>query len=124
MKQTKQKKLIFEQLQNREDHPTAETIYQELHDENPRLSLATVYRNLNQFAEAGKIRKIEVPNKKDRFDPSMVQHDHAICSHCGKVIDVFEKSMKRPKRSLIDGFEVDDVSILYFGKCTNCQKSA
>lgn len=88
MKQTRQKALIMNALENRSDHPTAEVIYHELLEVDPRISLATVYRNLNTFAENGKIRRIELPNMKDRFDSNMKAHHHALCCECGRICDI------------------------------------
>lgn len=105
---------------NRNDHPTAEMIHQELSLLDPHLSLATVYRNLNSFVMKGKIRKIEIPNAKDRYDWKMMQHDHALCMSCGCLMDV--PPIKSKKIKEIDGFKVQEVNILYKGKCQACQK--
>ena len=85
MKQTRQKTLILNQISNRDDHPTVEMIHKELLLIDPHISLATVYRNLNTYALKGKIKKIEIPNAKDRFDWTLIRHDHAICFKCGKI---------------------------------------
>ena len=52
-------------------HPTAEDVYASLKQENPRLSLGTVYRNLSQLAERGEINRLKMPNGGDRFDGKM-----------------------------------------------------
>lgn len=122
MKQTKQKSLILEAVSNRFDHPTAETIYNELKMDYPNLSLATVYRNLNTFAEKGKIKKIEIPNAKDRFDATLKAHDHALCSSCGKILDAHSNAVRKPRSLHVDGFKVEEVSILYHGICEDCLK--
>lgn len=108
---------------NRHDHPTAEMIYNEIKEECPHISLATVYRNLNNFSENGKIRKIEIPNAKDRFDFVVKTHDHAVCHCCGKVIDAPSDAVRKPRSLKLGGFKVEDVSILYTGICEQCQKS-
>lgn len=120
MKQTRQKTLILNSLMNREDHPTAEMIYQELREVDAHLSLATVYRNLNTFALKGKIRKIELPNMKDRFDWNLNAHDHALCTRCAKLMDVPSRYPHK-KHSMIHGFKVSEVELLYKGICEECQ---
>lgn len=120
MKQTRQKTMILNQVMNRSDHPTAEMIHQELSLLDPHLSLATVYRNLNTFVMKGKIRKIEIPNAKDRYDWKMMHHDHALCTNCGRLMDVPSNKIKKTK--IIDGFKVVEVEVLYRGKCQECQK--
>ena len=122
MKQTKQKTLILNAVLKREDHPTAQMIYNEIKEECPNISLATVYRNLNTFAENGKIRKIAIPNAKDRFDYMVKTHDHAVCRECGKVINAPSDIVRKPRSLKLDGFKVEDVSILYSGICEECQQ--
>ena len=68
MRQTKQKRYIMEAFQNYHGHPTAEELYAVLSPKHPRLSLATVYRNLNQFADKGMINRVIIPNGPTRFD--------------------------------------------------------
>lgn len=119
MKRTRQKTLILNQVSNRNDHPTAEMIHEELLLIDPHISLATVYRNLNTFAMKGKIQKIEIPNAKDRFDCNISHHDHAICLKCGQVIDIESKHRKR--HVVIDDFKVQEIEILYKGICKECQ---
>ena len=118
MKQTRQKTLILNQVSNRNDHPTVEMIHKELLLIDPHISLATVYRNLNTFALKGKIKKIEIPNAKDRFEWNLSRHDHAICFKCGKVIDIEPQTKKH---HIIDGFKVHEVEVLYKGVCKECQ---
>ena len=121
MKQTRQKTLILNQVSNRNDHPTAEMIHEELLRIDSHISLATVYRNLNMFAMKGKILKIEIPNAKDRFDWDMNHHDHAICLKCGKIVDI--ESKPRKHHMMIDGFKVQEVELLYKGVCKECQEN-
>ena len=128
MKQTRQKTLILNQVSNRTDHPTAElnTIglcydkLTELSLIDPHISLATVYRNLNAFAMKGKIRKIEIPNAKDRFDWDLHHHDHALCLCCGNVVDIESKHVRK-RHMVLDGFKVQEIELLYKGVCQNCQ---
>lgn len=121
MKQTRQKALILSAVQNRMDHPTAEMIYQELLEQDPHISLATVYRNLNQFAESGKIRKVELPNRKDCFDYNVMTHHHAYCVKCGRLFDVPVKSIKKRYQHLDNGFKVQEEEVLLKGICLDCQ---
>lgn len=120
MKQTRQKTLILNQVSHRNDHPTAEMIYNELIVIDPHISLATVYRNLNTFAMKGKIRKIEIPNAKDRFDWNLQHHDHALCLCCGNVVDIESKHIRK-RQMMLDGFKVQEIELLYKGICKDCQ---
>ena len=120
MKQTRQKTLILNQVSNRTDHPTAEMIHSELSLIDPHISLATVYRNLNAFAMKGKIRKIELPNAKDRFDWDLHHHDHALCLCCGNVVDIESKHVRK-RHMMLEGFKVQEIELLYKGVCQECQ---
>lgn len=123
MKNTKQKELIFQNVKSRFDHPSAEDVYHSLKCLHPTLSLATVYRNLNQFSESGMIRKIEIPNASDRFDGTMESHDHAICLTCGKVVDIPSQITKKPKSIKVEGFKVQEIQFLALGQCQECQEA-
>lgn len=119
MKQTRQKSMILENVMNRHDHPTAEMVYRNLKEIDPNLSLATVYRNLNTFAEKGLIRKIELPNQKDHFDFNTHMHDHAVCTECQSVLDLPTRIVHKPRN--LEQFKVTQVQVLYYGVCEECQ---
>lgn len=88
MKYSKQRELIREAVLHSDVHPTADCIYQYLKPDHPKLSLGTVYRNLNILCEQGIINKISMPNARDRYDGHAGEHYHAICDCCGKIQDV------------------------------------
>ena len=85
---SKQKKLITEILAASYAHPTASQIFEEARKRMPNIALGTVYRNLNELTQDGRIRKIRVPDGPDRFDRTVHPHEHVICSVCGKVCDL------------------------------------
>ena len=68
MRYSKQRELVMQTVQQLCDHPTAEEIYDKAAQECPNLSLGTVYRNLNSLVEAGRVRRVSIPGKADRFD--------------------------------------------------------
>ena len=122
MRNTKQKEIIYKSVTTRCDHPTAEMIYSEVKDVLPQISLATVYRNLSQLAEQGKIKRIAVPSAPDRFDKTVSQHSHFICSECNSVFDLdchevdsFVKS-KEEKH----GCKIEKIDILFARKIKKC----
>ena len=85
---SKQREGILRTLRYELNHPTAEELYTHLKEREPSLSLATVYRNLNQLSKIGKVMRIEVPNGSDRFDSIADGHYHLICEKCGKAVDI------------------------------------
>jgi Fe2+ or Zn2+ uptake regulation protein len=91
---TKQRKLILEIIMSSSGHMTAEEIYMEAKKFMPSIAIGTVYRNLGLMAEAGQIRRIIVPNAPDRFDKSLLPHEHLICQNCGELSDISISDLK------------------------------
>lgn len=127
MRQTKQKDIIMQALYELPGHPTAEMLYASLKKDHPNLSLATVYRNLNQFAEDGLVQKLEFPSEPARFDIHSSDHPHAICRVCGSIFDVPADTLS-PVTSYIAqvisedlDFEVEGLTILAQGCCSECK---
>lgn len=123
MKNTRQKEIILDAVNQLKTHPTADEIYLYLKQDNPKLSLATVYRNLNQFANEGRIRRVSVPGDSERYDSTMDIHEHFYCETCGYIHDVHihgleEQLMNHPT------LKVTDYKLMLFGKCEQCIASA
>lgn len=128
MKYSKQSELIKNAMHNNKDHPTADMIYAMLKPQNPSLSLATVYRNLNKLAQKGEIIKLTIPNAGDRYDSTSYEHFHMICNECGAVFDCPINPFERVKE--IEDFEkmlltnsqfmLTSMQILIYGVCKSC----
>lgn len=123
MKYSKQKELILKAVKECHVHPTADEVYFMLKMENPNLSLGTVYRNLNKFAEKGDLLKIQFPGGPDRFDGNTIEHFHMKCTECGKISDVFVNEMPIIKSDDLEGCEVEYCDIYFQGTCKLCQQS-
>lgn len=122
---TIQRSLVFEAVNQLQCHATADEIYQAIMKEHPNISRATVYRNLKLLSETGEIRKMEIPGGPDRFDHRIQEHCHVRCEKCGRVFDVdmeyitgLEKNIKESH-----GFAFTGYDILFRGICPDCQKS-
>ena len=84
-----------------------------------------VYRNLNSLVEAGRVRRVSIPGKADRFDHTLCWHSHLYCNACGRVVDadVDEKQVMKLVRS--QKGVVQDCAVVLFGLCEACaQKQA
>ena len=118
---TKQCRLILAIIQEF-GHMTAEEVYTEAVKQMPKIALGTVYRNLNELTQDGRIRKIRVPDGPDRFDRTVHPHEHVICSVCGKVCDLdvpgLDECLKRAVGS--DDF-VYDLSVN--ATCSACRSA-
>lgn len=128
-KYSRQRELILQYLQNRMDHPTAETLYLDLKKECPTIGIATVYRNLVELCEEKKILKIKTEEGIDRFDGNMLEHIHFICENCHEVQDIFlsEKEIHGLKNEMKHHVETIDASyeetqITIKGICKQCRQ--
>ena len=111
-------------LATRYDHPTAETVYLNLREDYPKISLATVYRNLSLLAELGNIQKIPTGNGPDRFDGRPEPHNHFLCDECGSMIDLQMNSIDHVDEIAAQTFDglIKGHSILFYGICPECLK--
>lgn len=116
--------MIRDFLNGNESHPTADEVWLSLRCLDPTISLGTVYRNLNQLAENGDIRRIAVGNGKDRFDFRTMPHGHFICRKCGKIRDVFvDETALTLAAENIDGI-VEQEEMLFYGLCRDCANNS
>jgi len=116
---TPQRMKILDYLSKVKIHPTAEVVYDAIKDEMPKLTLATVYRNLNLLAEEGQIVKLEI-NGEMHFDGDQSKHQHFVCNKCNKVYDIFEEKISNYALKNLKLFEPEVVQIIYRGSCNNC----
>jgi Fur family peroxide stress response transcriptional regulator len=119
---TEQRRLIYKVLAKSREHPTAEAVFLEIRSQAPRLSLATVYRNLRLFADAGIVDAVATGDSFARFDGNTEPHHHLICRRCGSVTDYYVKSLDdfTPSKAALDGFEVQSMKMNFFGVCASC----
>lgn len=84
---TRQRQVILEETRKLDSHPTADAIYEAVRRRLPRISMGTVYRNLDILASCGLIRKLEPEFPQMRFDSNTDEHYHITCINCGKIED-------------------------------------
>lgn len=120
---TKQRKIILEELQSVNTHPTADEVYQMVRARLPYISLGTVYRNLDMLAEAGEILLLESAGRQKRFDGCTKPHHHVRCTQCGRVGDVFTHiDLDLPEKlDIAPGFTVTSVRVEFEGICDKCK---
>lgn len=125
MRYSHQRELILREVQSRTDHPTAEQICTSLRAECPRLSLGTVYRDLNTLVEIGKIRRVSIPGQADRFDGEAQAHQHLWCTRCHRIESLYIPQEK--VQALLDecqDIRVQDWALTVFGLCSQCAASS
>ena len=100
-------------------HVTADEVHKEAQKSLPKIAVGTVYRNLNELAEMGIIRKIEVPNAPDRFDKTVSQHEHLICPECGAVEDLMINGLETLLQDAV-GEKEYHYCLTVSAKCKTC----
>ncbi len=123
---SKQRELLISQLRRHKVHPTADELYVMVRAENPTISLATVYRNLNQLVESGSVMRISVPGHADRFDDKNDGHQHMLCLHCGSITDIPASALPDVCGTTAEntGLDISACSMIFYGTCKGCQKKA
>ena len=126
MNHSKQRDIIESFMKDRKDHPTASKIYDEVKKIDPKISIGTVYRNLNLLVENKNLMRLTTEEHEDHFDPNTKNHIHFVCCKCNNLYDVMDIDVEKIRKNFsksIDG-DLDDVNIMCYGTCSKCKNSA
>lgn len=110
---------IFQRGEQR--HMSAEDVYRQLLASHIDIGLATVYRVLTQFEQAGLLARNHFDNGKAVFELNQgTHHDHLVCLVCGKVEEFYDPEIERLQQSIAKerGFELQDHALSLYGTCT------
>ncbi len=110
---------VFQQTQRR--HMTAEDVFKALLAEGADIGLATVYRVLMQFEQAGLLTRSNFESGKAVFELNQGQHhDHLVCLDCGRVEEFFDAQIEQRQRdvTIARGFELQEHSLALYARCT------
>jgi Fe2+ or Zn2+ uptake regulation protein len=122
-KRSRQRESVKEAILGCYDHPTAEEVFWTVRATDPRISLATVYRNLDKLVDEGLVDKFVVPDQPDHYDPVRQEHYHARCLGCGRIFDI-DMVIKRKMARLVrrqTGVEMTSLQIIAEGWCRRCK---
>ncbi len=120
---SKQREFVLDAVRETQgQHPTADILHSIIRSQSPNVSLATVYRNLNQLVDAGQIARFSVPGSADRFDPVTDGHSHLICKKCGEIVDIPSSALPDVAIELqkLTGCVVECYGLVFSGLCPNC----
>jgi len=117
---TVQRQIILDAVNNLANHPTAEDVYLYVVKTHPTISKATVYRNLAAAAENGEISSVGVYDGAMRFDHRKDEHFHFVCDCCKKLIDVPSFDLTANLTPLHD-LKINKVELTLRGLCGDCQ---
>lgn len=125
MNYSKQREIILNTLKENVVHPTAEYLYAKVKEKDPKISLATLYRNLNQLTENGIIKKIDGLETSSHYDHNTHEHYHFICTKCRRVFDIDAEvapELIRRTEEKTD-FLIENHDIVFSGICKDCRQS-
>ena len=119
-RRTIQKQLVYNAVENLNNHANAEQVYQHVISIHPSVSKATVYRNLSQLAESGELIKIGNFYGSTHYDHNCHDHYHFMCEKCLHIYDINSYFYDVEGFTKTDGHEVTGHSLSFFGLCKNC----
>ena len=124
LRMTNQRELILQELQKSRKHLTADELYERVKKVMPRISLATVYRNLETLSEAGLIGKLEISGRQKRFDYDVSDHDHIYCVQCHRVDNIIldRDAVEAPADLSAKGYTITGFRVEVAGLCPACTK--
>lgn len=113
---------IFQHGEHR--HMSAEDVYKELLADGQDVGLATVYRVLTQFEQAGLLKRSNFESGKSVFElDEGKHHDHLVCLQCGRVEEFFDAEIEKRQQKVASdqGFELQEHSLSLYGNCRRPQ---
>jgi Fur family peroxide stress response transcriptional regulator len=122
---TKQRQVVLTVILDSPEHLTANEVFELSKQMLPKISFATVYNSLRFLKEAGHIAEINFGNGASRFDRITQRHDHAICSSCGKLVDIHLEIPKALAKKAADlsRFRPESLEVTLRGLCPECNST-
>lgn len=124
LRMTRQRKVILEELRKQNIHPTADALYAMVRKRLPRISLGTVYRNLEILTALGEIQTLEMSGSQKRYDGVPNKHYHIRCMHCGRVDDAPIAPLNQLENELYGAtvYTIMGHRLEFMGLCPDCSK--
>lgn len=123
---TKQRQAIIEAVDIENHHPTADKIYEDVRKVLPKVSLGTIYRNLERMVKDGDLTALDFANTPRRYETRERPHYHVYCINCNRVEDIFSDTLVADIDKIGDlasnqGFRVLGHSLEFYGVCSECK---
>ena len=122
---------LFQKLSESQEtgkrHLSAEEVYKLLLNENSDIGLATVYRVLTQFENAGILVRHHFDEGRATYELQEGRHhDHIVCVRCGQVEEFVDPEIEKAQRQVATrlGYEMTDHSLVLYGICAECREKA
>ena len=120
---TVQKSIVLQALNELANHPTADAVYDHVHASHPSISKATVYRVLNKMSDEDQVLRVRINNGADHFDHQVFPHYHVRCIECGRVDDAIIPllSAAEEQAAKASAYLITGCSLQFDGICPACQ---
>ncbi len=124
LRMTNQRRVILEELRKVCSHPSADTIYEKVKKRLPRISLGTVYRNLEILTRIGEIQHVEIHGTMRRFDGNPLNHYHIHCVHCDRIedIDIGRLTQIESTIEALSDYKITGHRLEFIGLCRKCSE--
>ena len=124
LRTTRQRMVILEELRRHNNHPSADELYERVRRQLPRISLGTVYRNLEVLSQLGEIQKLELSGSLKRYDGVCGKHYHIRCVQCDRVEDAPVAPLNQIEDELYATtvYEIIGHNLEFTGLCPECTK--
>ena len=122
VRQTEQRKAVFEALMSQADHPSAVEVFMRVKNRMPSISLATVYNCLEALTASGQVRAVNHEREPSRFCANLTEHAHLFCAQCGSVTDLPMHTSVPPEQiwALPPGVKIANQEVSFRGLCSKC----
>lgn len=119
---TRQREVVLQVIRDEPEHLTANEVFDKAKQLLPGISFATVYNSLRYLKDAGLIAEISFGSGASRFDSMTTRHDHAICTKCGKLVDM---ELDLPAElvnsaAALSRFKPESLELTLRGLCPDC----
>lgn len=123
---TVQRLAVYVYLAGTTSHPSADRVYEVIHQEYPTISRTSVYRILETFVQHGLIMKLVHPGSNARYDGNPIRHHHLICTECESIFDIENEGetpdIETDPPQFVGDFEINGYSIIFTGICSKCRQ--
>ena len=120
VRNTLQRELVREVMNENYSHPTAEGVYEKIHQKHPNISFATIYRNLNLLADQGELTRLHMPEGPDHYDFTVNPHYHFLCKKCHRIMDIDVPYAPDFNDICPKGCTTESHILTLIGTCENC----